>query len=123
MTSNHDVDSKSDFQVLLPFAAAPSLPVVMQLWDHDVTSSDGFLGHAVTALGDICKGAPLQCMFTMSHEALRIMMPGPGDVQVAVQVTTTPSRRKLQVTILQACFMLTFFVIPSHHDFAELRRP
>ena len=44
-----------------------------QLWDHDLASSDDFLGHVDIALDGISKSSPLQGAFNLSDDAKKAM--------------------------------------------------
>jgi hypothetical protein len=44
-----------------------------QLWDHDLASSDDFLGHVDIALYGISKSSPLQGAFNLSDDAKKAM--------------------------------------------------
>ncbi len=79
----------------------------MQLWDHDATTSDDFLGHADIAIGSmIFKRAPLQGMLTMSHEALKMLA-------WDVEVHETLHARHNHSSYSNTCFK--FKCLRSHH--------
>ncbi len=58
---------------------------LVQLWDHDVITSDNFLGHADIAIGSISQDSdtPLQAMLTLSPEASKTLALA-GDLEVTV---------------------------------------